>query len=150
MGRLVYPLLLIFFAAPLSYYDFKYNRIPNLLSLGSWLSGLVVSFFLKELPLQNYLLGSAMALISYLLIYLLSSKKLGWGDIKLSLFLGGIGGWAGWLITNFIASLTGIIYYLLIVRLGKSDIKTPIPFAPFLCLGALLYQALSLTGWDLF
>lgn len=68
---------------------------------------------------------------------------LGYGDVKFMLMLGGLVGWQGlsWLI--LCASTTALLYAICHLR-NKEDItKTPIPFGPFLALGAcitFLYQ----------
>ncbi|WP_290919588.1 A24 family peptidase [Halodesulfovibrio sp.] len=61
---------------------------------------------------------------------------LGFGDVKFMVMLGGFVGWQGlsWLI--LIASISALIFALFYLK-GKDDItRTPIPFGPFLALGA--------------
>ena len=61
---------------------------------------------------------------------------MGLGDVKLIFLLGLVVGdklpWA-----FFVAVLSGAVVGLLLIAIGKAKLRQPIPFGPFLVLGAL-------------
>jgi len=133
-------LILLLVSTAVIYFDLRFYRIPNWLTLGSWiLYGLFLSIEKRAVP-SKYIIASIIALISYILIFYISKKKLGMGDVKLSLFLGGINGVAGWYFTNLLASLSALLIFAVLYSMKKIDRKTKIPFGPFLCAGGILNQ----------
>ncbi len=69
---------------------------------------------------------------------LFGQQAMGDADEKL---MAAIGAWLGWkfvLLTGFFACATGTIFGLGAIALGKLDRKQPMPFGPFLSLGAIL------------
>ncbi|MDH7500155.1 MAG: A24 family peptidase, partial [candidate division NC10 bacterium] len=70
-------------------------------------------------------------------------------DIKLAAMIGSFLGWRQLLLTIFLATLCGSMVGLLLMALGLKTRKDPIPFGPFLSLGAFLSLLWgdSLMGW---
>ena len=142
--------------------DWDTFLIPDELSLGLVVSGLLTA------PLNPYfagpswgtailrsLLGAfcgfAMAwAIAALGEFMLKKEALGGGDVKL---LAGVGAWAG--ATGafdclMIGSFIGSIYGVRLLLAGKATRSDPIPFGPFLAVGAAFnfFRLLPL-GWPL-
>lgn len=141
-----YLLNLIFlalFSIPVFYFDIRYKKIPNILSIGTWFLYLILIFLLQNQSPSLFILASLISFLSYLVIYFISRRKLGMGDAKLALLLGGIGGVSGWYFTNLFATLLALIFYLILKFQGKADRTTKIPFGPFLCTGSILNQCLT-------
>lgn len=125
--------------------DLKSRRVANelvLLMLSVWVIILVPQLFIQtQLALKLLLDGLIGALLSgvlFLLVYLVSRRGLGGGDVKLmtvsGLYLGASASLAAMLCGSVLAALTGIV--LLIVRkIGRKD---TIPLVPFLYAGMLL------------
>ena len=67
-----------------------------------------------------------------------TSDECGLGDAKLSALIAVVLGLNKWIIAVFIASASGLILGLILIKLGKIDKKTRIPFGPFLAFGAVL------------
>jgi leader peptidase (prepilin peptidase)/N-methyltransferase len=63
---------------------------------------------------------------------------MGGGDIKLTAMVGALLGWRAALLTIFLGTLTGSIIALFLLASGKKGRKDPMPFGPFLALGAIL------------
>lgn len=124
----------------LTYYDIKYFRLPNILTLLLVCTGLGHAFWL-HLPLQDHLIGAAIGYVSFVVIEtgflkLRGYPGLGRGDAKL---LAGGGAWTGWFGLPFIvlmASLTGLSLLFLALlsgRLKRENMKKlALPFGPFL------------------
>ncbi|MCH7569582.1 MAG: prepilin peptidase, partial [Deltaproteobacteria bacterium] len=64
---------------------------------------------------------------------------LGGGDIKLLAMVGAFLGWPAIPVALFSASLTGSLIGLGLMIQKQADGKLALPFAPFLCLGAILH-----------
>lgn len=74
-----------------------------------------------------------------LLIHLLYPKGMGMGDIKLLTMLGIYLGWQGVIHTLFFGSLAGVLILFPLLLSGKIHQQDPIPFGPFLAVGALTF-----------
>lgn len=149
LGFSFYILILI----PISFIDLEIKEIPDKLSLSLIFAGLIFSLFGFN-PLLNFETSLLSALAGIGLLFLINelyyqvSKKegMGMGDFKL---MGAIGAFLGyksfyWILT--IACLTGISVFLGIYFFYKIkgiykelNLKTEIPFGPFLSLASLIF-----------
>jgi leader peptidase (prepilin peptidase)/N-methyltransferase len=129
--------------------DLYHQIIPDVISLPGIGIGLLASLvlpYLTPLPrltffnsLTGVLLGGgSLFLVATLYQWFFKREGMGGGDVKL---LGMIGAFLGWkaviltiLFSSFIGSITGIIF----IAVKGKDLKTAIPFGPFLALGAVL------------
>jgi leader peptidase (prepilin peptidase)/N-methyltransferase len=64
---------------------------------------------------------------------------MGGGDVKLFAMIGAFLGWQSLLGTLLFASLGGSVIGLTVMFVKGVGRRYPIPFGPFLCLGALLF-----------
>jgi len=64
---------------------------------------------------------------------------MGGGDIKLIAMIGAFLGINGVVSTIFFGSLAGVAYAVILLITKKADMKSAIPYGPFLAVGALLY-----------
>lgn len=125
--------------------DFKYKKIPNnliLFMLGTWVFTVVpLLFFMPNEAIDlvidsgiGFLVGGGM----FLLVYLISRKGLGGGDVKFmavtGLYVGLFGIIPIILYGTILAALTGLVL-ILFKKIGRKD---TIPLAPFLYAGILL------------
>ncbi|MFC7373001.1 prepilin peptidase [Fictibacillus iocasae] len=88
-------------------------------------------------PWYNMIAGAALGFILLLLIAMISKGGMGGGDIKLMGVLGIVLGWKGVLMAFFLASLSGALIGMALMAAGIVKRREPIPFGPFLVLGAL-------------
>ncbi|MEI6633159.1 MAG: prepilin peptidase [Chlamydiota bacterium] len=65
-------------------------------------------------------------------------EAMGFGDVKLMAFFGAILGPVLVLLTTFFASLIGSVTGLLLIGMKRADLKSKLPFGPFLCIGAFI------------
>lgn len=123
-------------------HDFYYHEISNLfvlLLLGVYLLLLVPQFFLNpEVVLQRLLQGLGGLAISFvvlILVYLISRKGLGGGDVKFMSVVGLYLGVSGVLTALLLASVLSAVVALVLIILKRIGKRDAIPFAPFLFLG---------------
>ena len=131
----------------LSVIDLYYQIIPDEISLGGIALGFALSFTGWTVVWWNALLGillggGSLLAIAFLYEKLAHKEGLGGGDIKL---LGMIGAWLGiqsLLPVVVLSSLFGSIVGLIYMFLQRKNLKTAIPFGPFLSIAALLFLLL--------
>ncbi|MFM8270281.1 MAG: prepilin peptidase [Pseudomonadota bacterium] len=124
--------------------DLQHMIIPDELSLSGIVLGFVSVFFTQEMAWWDSLLGAALGGGVFLGIALLYEKitkqeGLGGGDIKL---LAMIGAWLGIqsiLIVIVISSALGSILGIGLMLFKRKNLKTAIPFGPFLAAAAIIY-----------
>ncbi|NLL89342.1 MAG: prepilin peptidase [Firmicutes bacterium] len=129
---------LLFFSLLLvaSTIDLEHKILPNAITIPGIMIGAVLAFLGWSVPIGASLLG-LISCAGFLLVLALATKGMGMGDVKFAGLIGVFIGPLPALGSIFIASLAGTVFgliYLLITRQGRN---TPIPFGPFLALGAL-------------
>lgn len=138
----------------IAFIDLENKIIPDTLSLPGIAVGLLSSLLLRQTPFFNSAIG---ALVGGGILYatalaaqaILKQEGMGGGDIKLLAMIGSFLGWQKTLLTLFLAvfvgSITGGIYVL---ASGKGK-REPIPFGPFLSLGAIIsiFAGEELIAW---
>ena len=125
--------------------DIKTKHVPNMLVLAMlavWIC--VTAFHLlfdihSAIPMiVNSMLGFAVSGTLFLIVYLLSRKGLGGGDVKFmpaaGLYLGGSGALTAILIGTTLAALVGLAL-LIFKKIGRKDV---FPLIPFLYAGILV------------
>jgi prepilin signal peptidase PulO-like enzyme (type II secretory pathway) len=86
---------------------------------------------------MQLLKGLAFGFILFLLFYLFFPKGIGFGDVKLAGAIGLFLGFKLTILAILLSFFSGAIVGLLLIALGKKTMKDPIPFGPFLALGAI-------------
>jgi leader peptidase (prepilin peptidase) / N-methyltransferase len=144
----------------ISFIDLDVRIVPDVISLPGIVAGLLFSvvarygisdpFELIPSPLSalfGVLAGGGfLLLLAWAYEAFTGVEGMGGGDIKLLAMIGAFLGWTSIPFTLFFASLTGSVIGLGFM-IGKGvGRRFALPFAPFLCLGALLYL---LFGQDL-
>lgn len=140
---------LVFVLWVISFIDLSYMVIPNMLSLGLLLIGFIFSPWNSMLGttfVSRVLYSLIGGTFGFILMFLLAwsgekvfrREAMGGGDIKLMAGLGVFLGWRGVCGTLFIASIAGTIWGLGLIVFNRAGRNTPLPFGPFLALGAWL------------
>ena len=77
---------------------------------------------------------------------------MGFGDVKLAIFMGLFLGYPKIIIAFYIAFVVGALVSLILIILKKAGKKTPIPFGPFLILGTFVawFWSEQLTSLSIF
>ncbi len=129
--------------------DFNEHRIPDYLSLSVAALALiktVYSIFIEKdgiRVLWNALLGGSVVLILMLISAFVMKNGLGGGDIKLMSALGLYFGFSGLFSLLILSFLPAALFGLLLLMRRKANIKTGLPFAPFVFTGLSAAYAVS-------
>jgi leader peptidase (prepilin peptidase)/N-methyltransferase len=161
----------------ITFIDFDYQIIPDVITLPGMLVGLTLApFFMSalsgplpfrlDLLLPNagpYLTGFLNSLIGLLLgggpLFALGwaweklrhVEAMGGGDVKLMGMVGSFLGWKGALLTIMLGALAGSIVGLTLIVLKRHKMEKVIPFGPFLALGSLAaaFYGTDIVSWYL-
>ncbi len=137
----------------ITFIDLDEGIVPDVISLPGIGLGLLLSIVnwllpmdpLSVLPspmssLMGVLLGGGSLLgVAWAYQLFTGREGMGGGDVKLLAMVGAFVGWPALPVALFFASLTGSLIGLGLMILKQADGKLALPFAPFLCLGAILH-----------
>jgi len=131
-------LLVVLFVYDLRHYILPDKILfPAILVSGIWY--LVSSIFFQSYTVYEilYTIYSALAaaLFFFAIFALSRGKAMGFGDVKLALFMGLFLGFPQILVALFLAFLLGAIIGVGLIVLQKKKMKSEIPFGPFLIAG---------------
>jgi leader peptidase (prepilin peptidase)/N-methyltransferase len=140
----------------ITFIDIDHQIIPDVISLPGIAIGLTCSVLGYGVPLLDSVVG---VLLGGGLLYLVAvgyhawtgREGMGGGDIKLLAMIGAFLGWRGVLVTLLLGSFTGAILGIVLIAARGADSRLPIPFGPFLALGAVcaLFFGEALIRWYL-
>jgi prepilin signal peptidase PulO-like enzyme (type II secretory pathway) len=122
--------------------DWKYQLVLNVMTYPAILTVLLLHLLQPGTDLRSILLGGAFAFAIFFLTAWLRPGDLGGGDIKLAALIGLVFGFPGVLGALLVGALAGGAATVTLLLRG-SGLKARMPYAPFLCLGAialLVYQ----------
>lgn len=137
-GQLIAGLVLFSLVFSAGLCDWHHKLLPNALTLPGIGLGVALSLLDGTIPWTDSLLGGLVGGGVLLLLAVLSKGGMGIGDVKFLAMIGTFVGVWGVLLVLFAASAVGSVYGLTMLYVTKQDKKTPIPFGPFLALGAAL------------
>jgi leader peptidase (prepilin peptidase)/N-methyltransferase len=121
-----------------SWIDLAHTIIPDTITLPGIIAGVVASVAITPVGLSNALVGIGLGGGLFFLVAVLSRGGMGGGDIKLIAMIGAFLGWRAVLVTILLGALSGAIVGVALILLKQKRRKDPVPFGPFLALGALL------------
>lgn len=87
--------------------------------------------------------GGVLLAVAWAYEFATGKEGMGGGDVKLLAMIGAFLGWVAVPVTLFFASLSGSIIGLALILKEGADGKYALPFAPFLCAGALFHLFFS-------
>lgn len=118
--------------------DFDHQLLPDKLTLGGLVVGLIFSFFRSDITVIYSLAGILAAGGSLFLIAYLSKGGMGGGDIKMMAMVGSFTGPIIAVSSIFLGAVIALIAHLPGIVSGKTGMKTKLPFGPFLALASLV------------
>ncbi|MBN1409594.1 MAG: prepilin peptidase [Spirochaetales bacterium] len=123
---------------PVAIIDAKEKRIPDIFIIAGFIVIIPVRLFLADEVSFWFLLDGIVGFLFFAAIWFVTRGKIGLGDAKLSALLACGIGLPGWILTVFLASLTGSVTGLFLMQIKKWDRTMGIPFAPFLGIGFVI------------
>jgi leader peptidase (prepilin peptidase)/N-methyltransferase len=126
----------------------------DVLSPGSVLPG-GLSFLPADKPaILSGVIGGAVGLGFFLLIFFITPRGMGLGDVKLACLIGLVTGWPIAVVALLLGIFLGGIVALLLLSLRLKGRKEPIPYGTFLAIGTIiaLFWGMDIFRWyqDLF
>lgn len=138
-------------------YDVRHSLLPDVLIwplAGLGVIGFVLLMLLQAVPYIQWPLEAFLALLPvsgvYWLLHAVSSGRwIGFGDVKLGIFMGLILGWQGGLLALLTANYLGFFWILPSLLRGKLDRSARMPFGPFLIVATFIVflWGEALVGW---
>jgi len=126
-------------------YDINTRKIPNkivLVMILIWVMIITAMMFIDTnraiTSLTDSIIGFSLGGGLFLLVYLLSKRGLGGGDVKFMAAAGLYLGFAGTIPTILYGTVLAALTGLTLILLKKIDRKDTIPFAPFLFIGIMI------------
>ncbi|GBE17244.1 type 4 prepilin-like proteins leader peptide-processing enzyme [bacterium BMS3Abin15] len=141
----IFSLLLVIFT-----YDLKFMEIPMIIL---WIAvGWTIIYFLfadwvsfnpqlgiMSLNIFSGAIGGGVAFLFFFILVSVSREKwMGMGDAYLALLIGLVLGWPKILFALMIAFTVGAIVGIILISVKKKTMKSQIPFAPFMVIGAVV------------
>jgi len=119
-------------------YDLKYYIIPDKVLFPAIAISLVYDF-ININHLLNFFLAALIASGFFLIIFLISRGRwMGFGDVKLAVLMGLLLGVLNVSLALFLAFFFGGIIGIVLMVYKKKNLKSEIPFGPFLIIGTFL------------
>ena len=120
--------------------DLEHHLLPDAITLPGVVVGFAFSFFTEPGPvasLVGILAGAGMLYAIAEVYYRIRHEEgLGMGDVKMLAMIGAFVGWKLTLVTLMMASFAGSMIGVLLILMGRGNMKYALPFGTFLALGA--------------
>jgi leader peptidase (prepilin peptidase)/N-methyltransferase len=138
----------------ITFIDIDHQIIPDVITYPGIGVGFIASFVLGYITYKESLIGiilggGVLLLVAWGYHFLTKREGMGGGDIKLLAMIGAFLGWKGVIFTIFVGSAIGTIVGTVIALRTEEGRRLPIPFGPFLSIGALLFLFFGpqIIGW---
>lgn len=134
----------------LTFIDFKYYILPNILVLIVFILGILYMLLVKKQYLDS-LWGVLVGGGFFLLLMLVTRGNMGGGDIKLMAALGVWLGLKGTVLTMLAAFVIGAAASVVVLAKNGGGRKTMMPFGPFISVGTIISLCLceDIIAWYL-
>jgi leader peptidase (prepilin peptidase)/N-methyltransferase len=120
-----------------SFIDLEHFLIPNSLVFAGVIFGIGISFFVRDVSYWSALTGIVSCSGFLFVVSLISQGGMGLGDVKLVMVTGLFLGWPLAAVGLLIGICAGGLLGIGLLATGIKGRKDPIPFGPFIALGAL-------------
>jgi len=147
--NILYLLLVSYALIVIAASDFLYQTIPDEAVYFGIVLALSYSFLVSH-DLTSILSGLGASLFFLLLAVATRGKGMGMGDVKLVGFLGLFLGFPQILVALFLAFLTGAVFGVILILVGKKRLGEHLAFGPFLASTAWLSWFWGQKIWELY
>jgi leader peptidase (prepilin peptidase)/N-methyltransferase len=138
----------------ITFIDLDHRIIPDELSIGGWVVGLLTAYWDFRNGFGHLVIASVAGFGFFFGFALLYEKitgrvGLGGGDIKFMGTIGAFLGLGGIWSSLVISSLIGVVVGVIVGRIQKNDeiLKTAIPYGPFLVAGSFVELFFEVSKW---
>lgn len=144
-------LFLLALLVAVTFIDLEHYLIPNRLIAAGLAGGVLLNLYARDLTPASAALGALLPAGFFLLLAVASRGGVGGGDIKLAAVIGLFLGLPLALVAVFVASLAAGAVGLALLAAGRKRRWDPIPFGPFLALGAAaaIFYGPAILNWYL-
>lgn len=121
----------------LGFIDYRHKILPDAVTFPAIVLAFLYSFFRRDVPILQALLGAAVGagflLLIYGAYYLVRKKEgLGLGDVTMMIMVGAYLGWVKTFLTLVLGSFVGALVGLAVIAVKKKDLQYMLPFGTFL------------------
>jgi len=121
----------------LAFIDARHQILPDAITYPGIVLAFAYSFFREDLTVVKALIGAAVGggflLLVYGLYWLVRKQEgLGLGDVTMMLMVGAFLGWQKTILTLVLASITGAVFGLILMKAKGKDMKFALPFGTFI------------------
>lgn len=144
-------LLLLSALVAITFIDLDHQLIPDLITLPGIIAGAALNVALHPGHWLDTMLGIVIGGGLFFVIIVASGGGMGGGDMKLGAMMGAFLGWKLVLLAILLGVFAGGAVAIALLTTGSKGRKDPVPFGPFLALGAVLslLWGNDLLGWYL-
>jgi leader peptidase (prepilin peptidase)/N-methyltransferase len=137
-------LILLLGLVVVSFIDLDHFIIPDKISLPGIVLGLLGGLINPERTFTDSLLGMLLGggflwAVAYVYYLIKKEEGMGGGDIKLLAWIGAVLGWKSVPFVILGSSILGSIIGIFLILKQKGNLKTIIPFGPYIALAAIIY-----------
>lgn len=119
--------------------DFNTGLILNSVTFPGIAIGVALSFLVPGMtPIQSLLGALVSGGVVWLMFAVTRGRGMGGGDVKFMAMVGAFLGWERGFLTLFLGALVGSVVGIARIASGKQERRDPIPFGPFLSIGAVI------------
>tara|TARA_Y100000310_G_scaffold180660_1_gene180577 strand:- start:158 stop:961 length:804 start_codon:yes stop_codon:yes gene_type:complete len=126
-------------------YDLKHMLIPDKVIFPAIIIAALYAIFNSLFIIHNtlfilkYLLSASIGSAFFYALYTFSRGRwIGFGDVKLAIFMGLMLGWPNIILALLLGFLIGGIIGIILILKHKKQLKSQVPFGPFLVIGTLI------------
>jgi len=137
-------LVLFFGLTVVSFIDLDHFILPDKFTLPGIVIGILGSLVNPERHFIDSILGVILGggflwAIAYIYYLLKKQEGMGGGDIKLMAWIGAVLGWKSIAFVILVSSIVGSLIGLIIIWKNKGNLKTVIPFGPYIAIAVVIY-----------
>jgi leader peptidase (prepilin peptidase)/N-methyltransferase len=146
-----------------TFIDFEHMIIPDRVTLGGIVCGLIASALVPSLHGQTAALPSLMHAaiggafgwgilwaVAIIGEFIFKKEAMGFGDVKLMGAIGTFFGWQAVLFTIIVSSFAGSIVGISLMLTNKKEMQSRIPYGPYISLAALLWIYWGQVWWSMY
>ncbi len=146
-----------------TFVDFEHMIIPDRVTLGGIVAGLILSAAVPALHGKETILASLMEsgiglavgwgslwLVAVIGKAIFKKDAMGFGDVKLMGAIGAFFGWQAVLFVIMVSSFVGAFVGIGLIMAKKKDLQGRIPFGPYISLAALIWMLWGERLWAMY